>query len=44
MKINSSNARAELGVSDLVPKATFGFEDLLARIRKTIAMRVPAPN
>src|SRR5829696_2882552 len=24
----------ELGVSDLVPKATFGFEDLLARVRQ----------
>ena len=31
-------ARArELGVADLIPKATFGFEHLLARIRKAIA-------
>ena len=29
----------DLGVSDLVPKATFGFQDLLARIRR----HLPAP-
>jgi two-component system response regulator MprA len=30
-------ARArELGVKDIVPKATFGFEELLQRIRKTM--------
>jgi len=34
----------ELGVHDLVSKATFGFTDLLVRIRKAIAARVPAPN
>jgi CheY-like chemotaxis protein len=38
-------ARAmELGIDDLVPKATFGFEDLLIRIRKAIAHRVQSPN
>jgi two-component system phosphate regulon response regulator PhoB len=42
---NKLVARArELGVSDLVPKATFGFEDLLERVRKAIAMRANAPN
>src|SRR5687767_10016238 len=30
----------ELGVSDLVPKATFGFQDLLDRVRK----HLPAPD
>jgi CheY-like chemotaxis protein len=34
----------ELNVSDMVSKATFGFEDLLRRIRKAIAMPVTAPN
>jgi hypothetical protein len=34
----------ELGIIDLIPKATFGFEDLLARIRKAIAARTPSPN
>lgn len=34
----------ELGVNDLVSKATFGFDDLLARIRKVMAARIPAPN
>lgn len=34
---NKLIARArELGVKDIVPKATFGFEDLLRRIRKTV--------
>jgi len=38
-------ARAvELGVADLMCKARFGFEDLLARIRKAIAARNPSPN
>ncbi|HEX4053511.1 MAG TPA: response regulator [Tepidisphaeraceae bacterium] len=42
---NKLVARArELHVNDLVPKATFGFEDLLIRIRKAIGLRVPAPN
>ncbi len=42
---NKLVARArELHVNDLVPKATFGFEDLLSRIRKAIAVRVAAPN
>jgi CheY-like chemotaxis protein len=38
-------ARArELGVADLIPKATFGFQDLLVRIRKVIAGRMTSPN
>ncbi|MGA2439402.1 MAG: response regulator [Tepidisphaeraceae bacterium] len=38
-------ARArELGVEDIVPKATFGFQDLMIRIRKALADRTPAPN
>jgi CheY-like chemotaxis protein len=38
-------ARArELGVDDLVPKATFGFQDLLLRIRKAIADKNPLSN
>jgi len=42
---NKLVARArELGVFDLVPKATFGFEDLLARVRKAIAGQNPSPN
>lgn len=42
---NKLVARArELHVNDLIPKATFGFEDLLIRIRKAIAVRVAAPN
>jgi CheY-like chemotaxis protein len=38
-----SRAR-ELGVSDLIPKASFGFDDLLGRIRKTIGVKTPASN
>ena len=34
----------ELGVTDLVCKATFGVQDLLARIRKAIAARTPSHN
>jgi CheY-like chemotaxis protein len=34
----------ELGVNDLVPKASFGFDDLLMRIRKAIVVRTPARN
>jgi two-component system response regulator MprA len=34
----------ELGVHDLVSKATFGFNDLLIRIKKAISARVPSPN
>jgi CheY-like chemotaxis protein len=34
----------ELGVADLVPKATFGFQDLLDRIRRAIAVRTPSHN
>ena|SRR5579872_2215075 len=34
----------ELGIMDLIPKASFGFEDLLARIRKAIASRATSPN
>ena len=34
----------ELHVNDIVPKATFGFEDLLTRIRKAISSPVTAPN
>ena len=38
-------ARAkELGVNDLVPKATFGYDDLLNRIRKAVGKRVQAAN
>jgi CheY-like chemotaxis protein len=38
-------ARArELGVADLIPKATFGFQDLLDRIRRAIAARTPSHN
>ena len=38
-------ARArELGVADLVPKATFGFQDLLDRIRRAIGARTPSHN
>jgi CheY-like chemotaxis protein len=38
-------ARArELGVADLIPKATFGFQDLLHRIRRAIGARTPSPN
>ncbi|MGD0540166.1 MAG: response regulator [Tepidisphaeraceae bacterium] len=38
-------ARAmQLRVNDLVPKINFGLEDLLMRIRKAIALRVPATN
>jgi CheY-like chemotaxis protein len=38
-------ARArQLHVDDLVPKANFGLDDLLMRIRKAIAVRMPAPN
>jgi CheY-like chemotaxis protein len=38
-------ARArELGVADLIPKATFGFQDLLDRIRRAIGARTPSPN
>jgi CheY-like chemotaxis protein len=38
-------ARArQLHVNDLVPKANFGLEDLLMRIRRAIAVRVPATN
>ncbi len=42
---NKLVARArQLHVDDLVPKSSFGFEDLLMRIRKAIALRVAAPN
>lgn len=34
----------ELGVSDLIPKATQGFSELLLRIKKVIDGRVPARN
>jgi DNA-binding response OmpR family regulator len=34
----------QLRVEDLVPKATFGFEYLLVRIRKAIADRNPSTN
>ncbi len=38
-------ARArQLRVNDLVPKANFGLEDLLMRIRRAIALRVPSRN
>jgi CheY-like chemotaxis protein len=38
-------ARArQLHVDDLVPKSNFGFEDLLMRIRRAIAVRVTSPN
>ena len=33
----------ELKVSDLIPKATFGFEDLLARVRHHLAAPPPRP-
>jgi CheY-like chemotaxis protein len=42
-KLMIARAR-ELGIMDLIPKATFGFEDLLARIRKAISARTPSPN
>jgi two-component system phosphate regulon response regulator PhoB len=42
---NQLVARArELHIDDLVPKATFGVEDLLARVRKVITARVPVAN
>ena len=34
----------ELGVSDLVPKATFGFEDLLARVKQHLPAAEMAGN
>jgi CheY-like chemotaxis protein len=38
-------ARArEFHIDDLVPKATFGFDDLLVRVRKAIAVKAPAAN
>ncbi|MGD0462266.1 MAG: response regulator [Tepidisphaeraceae bacterium] len=38
-------ARAmRLRINDLVPKANFGLEDLLMRIRKAIALRMAAAN
>jgi CheY-like chemotaxis protein len=38
-------ARArELGVHEVFPKARFGFQDLLDRIRRAIAMRRPSHN
>jgi two-component system OmpR family response regulator len=40
---NKLVARArELGVYDLVPKASFGFDDLLGRIRKAVEVNRPA--
>ena len=42
---NKLVARArQLQVNDLVPKSGFGMQDLVVRIRKAIAMRVPATN
>jgi CheY-like chemotaxis protein len=38
-------ARARLlHIDDLLPKANFGLEDLLMRIRRAIAVRVPSHN
>jgi DNA-binding response OmpR family regulator len=34
----------EYRIDDLVPKASFGFDDLLLRIRKAIALKNPSPN
>jgi DNA-binding response OmpR family regulator len=34
----------DLGVNDLVPKATFGVDDLVARIRHHLAAAAPAPK
>ncbi len=34
----------QLHVEDLVPKANFGMEDLLIRIRRAIGLREPAAN
>jgi CheY-like chemotaxis protein len=42
---NKLIARArELGVDDIVSKATFGFQDLMIRIRKALADRRPSSN
>jgi CheY-like chemotaxis protein len=42
---NKLVARArELGVEAIVSKATFGFQDLMLRIRKALADRMPASN
>ncbi|MGD0387514.1 MAG: response regulator [Tepidisphaeraceae bacterium] len=42
---NKLVARArELGVEAIVSKATFGFEDLMIRIRKALANRTLGPN
>jgi CheY-like chemotaxis protein len=42
---NKLVARArELGVKDIIPKATFGFSDLLLRIRKTMGDAAASGN
>jgi len=42
---NKLVARArELGVDAIVSKATFGFQDLMLRIRKALADRTPSSN
>jgi CheY-like chemotaxis protein len=42
---NKLVARAkELGVNDLVPKASFGYDDLLTRIRKAVGVKAAARN
>jgi CheY-like chemotaxis protein len=42
---NQLVARAkELGITDLMCKATFGFEDLLTRIRRAISAQNSSPN